>query len=45
MDEILAGNYATSRWDFWTQNALRVVNWNIERGMRLPDVIDFLESQ
>jgi endonuclease/exonuclease/phosphatase family metal-dependent hydrolase len=45
MDEILAGNYASPRWDFWTQNALRVVNWNIERGMRLPEVIEFLYSQ
>jgi len=29
----------------WTQNAVRVVNWNIERGMRLPQIIDFLASQ
>jgi endonuclease/exonuclease/phosphatase family metal-dependent hydrolase len=45
MDEILAANYAPPRWDWWTQNALRVVNWNIERGMRLREVIDFLDSQ
>jgi len=45
MDDILTGNYASLRWDLWPQNTLRVVNWNIERGMRLREVIDFLESQ
>lgn len=45
MDEILTGNYASPRWDLWPQNALRVVNWNIDRGLRLPEVIDFLDSQ
>lgn len=44
MNEISAGNYASPRWDLRTQNALRVVSWNIERGMRLPEVIDFLDS-
>jgi endonuclease/exonuclease/phosphatase family metal-dependent hydrolase len=45
MDDVLVGNYATPRWDFWTRNALRVVNWNIDRGLRLPEVIEFLASQ
>src|SRR5215467_13862519 len=45
MGEILVGNYASPRWDLRAQNALRVVNWNIERGLRLPEVIDFLDSQ
>src|SRR5215472_17336781 len=45
MNDILVGNYASPRWDFWTQNELRVVNWNIEQGQRLADVIDFLDSQ
>lgn len=45
MNDILFGNYAAPRWDLWTRDALRVVNWNIERGMRLPEVIDFLDSQ
>jgi endonuclease/exonuclease/phosphatase family metal-dependent hydrolase len=45
MNDILTGNYASPRWDLWPQNAVRVVNWNIERGMRLPEVIDFLNSQ
>ena len=45
MNDILTGNYAAPRWDLWPQNAVRVVNWNIERGMRLSEVIDFLDSQ
>jgi endonuclease/exonuclease/phosphatase family metal-dependent hydrolase len=45
MNDILTGNYASSRWDWWPRDAVRVVNWNIERGMRLPQVIDFLNSQ
>ena len=45
MNDILAGNYALPRWELWPQNAVRVVNWNIERGMRLTEVIDFLDSQ
>ena len=45
MNEIVTGNYASPRWDWWPRDAVRVVNWNIERGMRLPDIIGFLESQ
>jgi endonuclease/exonuclease/phosphatase family metal-dependent hydrolase len=45
MKDILTGNYASPRWELWPQNSVRVVNWNIERGMRLPEVIDFLDSQ
>jgi endonuclease/exonuclease/phosphatase family metal-dependent hydrolase len=45
MNDILAGNYALPRWELWPRNAVRVVNWNIERGMRLSEVIDFLASQ
>jgi endonuclease/exonuclease/phosphatase family metal-dependent hydrolase len=45
MNDILVGNYAPRRWDLWPRDAIRVVNWNIERGMRLSDVIDFLASQ
>ena len=45
MDEILIGNYASPRWDWWPRDVVRVVNWNIERGMRMPQVVDFLDSQ
>jgi endonuclease/exonuclease/phosphatase family metal-dependent hydrolase len=45
MNDVLVGNYAPLRWDLWTQDSIRVVNWNVERGMRLPGVLDFLASQ
>jgi endonuclease/exonuclease/phosphatase family metal-dependent hydrolase len=45
MDDILCGNYAPLQWNLWPHHVLRVVNWNIERGMRLPEVIEFLDSQ
>jgi len=45
INDVLRGNYASPGSDWWTQDVVRVVNWNIERGMRLPAVIDFLESQ
>jgi endonuclease/exonuclease/phosphatase family metal-dependent hydrolase len=45
MNDILAGNFAPCRWYLWPPETIRVVNWNIDRGLRLPDIIDFLASQ
>jgi endonuclease/exonuclease/phosphatase family metal-dependent hydrolase len=45
MNDILAGNFAPVRWQFWPPRSLRVVNWNIDRGLRLPEITDFLASQ
>jgi endonuclease/exonuclease/phosphatase family metal-dependent hydrolase len=45
MKDILTGDFAAPRWDFWPCSAIRVVNWNIERGLQLPEIIEFLESQ
>jgi len=45
MNDVLTGNFALPQWDFWSPDAIRVVNWNIDRGMRLQEVTDFLESQ
>lgn len=45
MQEIVAGNFASWCWRFWPTQNLRVVNWNIDRGLRLPEVADFLKSQ
>jgi len=45
MNDILVGHFAAPRWDLWTPDALRVVNWNIDRGLRLSKVIEFLDSQ
>lgn len=45
MNDVLSGSYAPWRWDFWPADDLRIVNWNIDRGLRLCEVIDFLASQ
>jgi len=38
--EITTGNFAP--WRIWPPSALKVVCWNIDRGLQLPKIIDFL---
>src|SRR5215471_1226542 len=45
MNEIFAGNFAPWRLQLWAPESIRVVNWNIERGLRLQGIADFLDSQ
>jgi endonuclease/exonuclease/phosphatase family metal-dependent hydrolase len=45
MKDVIAGNFAEWRWQLWPPQRIRVVNWNIDRGLRLPEITDFLESQ
>jgi endonuclease/exonuclease/phosphatase family metal-dependent hydrolase len=45
MNDVLIGNFAPVRWELWPRPAIRVVNWNIDRGLKLPEIIDFLQSQ
>ena len=45
LNDILADSFAVSRWQFWPPQTIRVVNWNIDRGLRLPKITDFLASQ
>ena len=45
MNNVLIGNFAPGRWELWPRPAIRVVNWNIDRGQKLPEIIDFLASQ
>jgi endonuclease/exonuclease/phosphatase family metal-dependent hydrolase len=42
MQEIEAGNFAGSRWMLAPPSAVRIVDWNINRGLRLSQIIDFL---
>jgi endonuclease/exonuclease/phosphatase family metal-dependent hydrolase len=42
VNEILAENFAPSQWLAWPHGSLRVVDWNIDRGLKLPAIIDFL---
>jgi endonuclease/exonuclease/phosphatase family metal-dependent hydrolase len=40
--EIIAENFAPSQWLSWPKSSLRVVDWNIDRGLKLPSIIEFL---
>lgn len=40
--EIIAENFAPSQWLSWPRSSIRVVDWNIDRGLRLRSIIDFL---
>lgn len=44
MPEMETGNFAPPRWVIFPPDAIRVVNWNIDRGLQLQRVIDFLGS-
>ena len=40
--EIIAENFAPNQWLSWPRSSIRVVDWNINRGLQLRSVIDFL---
>jgi endonuclease/exonuclease/phosphatase family metal-dependent hydrolase len=42
MDQVISGNFAPSRWLVSTPKSLRIVSWNIDRGLQLQGVTDFL---
>jgi endonuclease/exonuclease/phosphatase family metal-dependent hydrolase len=42
MKEIVTGTFAPRRWVIWPPNSLRIVDWNIDRGLQLQAIIDFL---
>ena len=41
-NEIIAGNFATNQWLSWPRNSFRIVDWNIDRGLKLSAIVDFL---
>lgn len=42
IQEIEAGNFAERRWTLSPPDAIRLVSWNINRGMQFEAVVDFL---
>jgi len=42
MQEIESGNFAVPRWLLFSPDSIRVVTWNIDRGLKLSGVIEFL---
>jgi endonuclease/exonuclease/phosphatase family metal-dependent hydrolase len=41
-NEIIAENFAPNQWLTWPRSFIRVVDWNIDRGLKLSEIIDFL---
>lgn len=41
-NEIIAENFAPNQWLSWPRSSVRVVDWNIDRGLKLSEIIDFL---
>jgi endonuclease/exonuclease/phosphatase family metal-dependent hydrolase len=41
-NEIIAGNFASNQWLSLPRISFRVVDWNIDRGLKLSSIIDFL---
>jgi endonuclease/exonuclease/phosphatase family metal-dependent hydrolase len=44
MRDISLGNFAAPRWP-WPSDTIRVIDWNIDRGLRLQEIIEFLDAQ
>jgi endonuclease/exonuclease/phosphatase family metal-dependent hydrolase len=44
MQEIATGSFVKPRWTFSTPRSIRVVDWNIARGVKLDSVLRFLKS-
>ena len=44
MQEIESGNFALPRWLLGPPDSVRVVDWNIDRGLKLCGVIEFLAA-
>jgi endonuclease/exonuclease/phosphatase family metal-dependent hydrolase len=42
LSEIETGNFASSRWLLCPPSSIKVVCWNINRGLQLPRIIEFL---
>jgi endonuclease/exonuclease/phosphatase family metal-dependent hydrolase len=44
MDEIETGNFAVPHWVLLSPDSIRAVNWNINRGLQLQAIVEFLAS-
>jgi endonuclease/exonuclease/phosphatase family metal-dependent hydrolase len=40
--DIISENFAPNQWLTWPRSSVRVVDWNIDRGLRLSEIIEFL---
>ena len=40
--EIIAENFAPVQWLSWHRSSIRIVDWNIDRGLQLRSIVDFM---
>ena len=41
-NEIIAENFAPNQWLSWPRSSVRIIDWNIDRGSNLSEIIGFL---
>jgi endonuclease/exonuclease/phosphatase family metal-dependent hydrolase len=44
MDKVISGGFAIGRRQPWSRDYVRVVSWNVERGLRFSAILDFLRT-
>ena len=44
MDQVICGTFSSGRVQPWSRDYVRVVSWNIERGLQFSAILDFLRS-
>jgi endonuclease/exonuclease/phosphatase family metal-dependent hydrolase len=44
MDRVTSGGFVVPRLQLWPRDSFRVVNWNIERGIHLAAIVEFLKK-
>ena len=44
MNNVIDGGFKTDTGQPWSRDYIRIVSWNIERGLRFPAIVDFLSS-
>ena|SRR5271165_903934 len=44
MDEVISGGFGSGRRQPCSRDHIRVLNWNIERGLQFPAILDFLRA-
>ena len=44
MDEVICGGFGSRRQQPWSRDYIRVVSWNIERGLQFSAILEFLQS-
>src|SRR5579862_2373501 len=44
MDEVISGGFGIRNGPPWSRDTIRIVSWNIERGLQFSAILDFLRT-